>query len=403
MQRREINWTGVGYGLALSIFAAYQQLKLPPVLPILIETYGFGRILAGGFMSVYAVMGLLLSLRLGNAMQRRGTLVLLNTAFSLFTVAAAAMMLWPETAWLFLTARAAEGIAFAILAIAGPAICTANAGARGLAIAAALIATWIPMGALIANLLTAGLVEWAGWRSLWGIGIVTTAGMALWTAAIRRDPGVRLGAYRSIAADAATPATEDERRRWLTMTLAALLFTLWGIQMFAYLTWLPDYLVTIHGYSPRAAALLFVIPVAVLTAFNLVAAPILRAGVPVALLFVCAVGIQTGFWLLMPYLDVVSAAIGAFFIYAAAAGLAPTCLFAMPATIFGIDRAGSKAFGVLMMGRNLGVLCGPLLTGAIVQLTGGWQFVPYTLGVVGLCAITGALLLHTRLRRFAHR
>jgi MFS family permease len=209
--------------------------------------------------------------------------------------------------------------------------------------------------------------------------------------------------YRSIEADAAAPATEEERRRWLTMILAAFLFTLWGIQMFAYLTWLPDYLVNIHGHSPRAAALLFVIPVAVLTAFNLIAAPILRAGVPVALLFVCAVGIQTGFWLLMPYLDVVSAAIGAFFIYAAAAGVAPTCLFAMPGTIFGIDRAGSKAFGVLMTGRNLGVLCGPLLTGAIVEFTGGWQLVPDTLGVVGLCAIAGALLLHSRLRRVAQR
>ena len=399
MHQTEINRTGVCFGLALSIFAAYQQLKLPPVLPILIESYGFGRILAGGFISVYALLGLLLSLRLGGVMQRRGMSVLLNIAFSLFVVAAAVMMLWPEQGWLFLSARAMEGVAFAILAIAGPAICTANAGTRGLAIAAALIATWIPMGALIANLLTAALVEWAGWRSLWATGIVATGAMALWTAAVRRDSHVRLGPTRSAAPGAPASRTDPDRGRWRIMALAAFLFTLWSLQMFAYLTWLPDYLVQNYGYSPRVAALLFMVPVAVLTVFNLIAAPILRAGVPVALLFVAAVGVQTAFWILLPYLDLLSAAIGAFVIFAAAAGVAPTCLFALPGTIFGVDRAGGSAFGVLMTGRNLGVLCGPLMTGALVQLTGGWHLVPHALGVIGLAAIAGGLLLHTQLKR----
>lgn len=398
MPRHEINWTGLGFGLALSIFAAYQQLKLSPVLPILIGEYSFGRILAGGFMSVYAVVGLVLSLRLGNILQRRGTTTLLNTAFSLFAVASAIMMFWPQFGWLFLAARMMEGVAFAILAIAGPAICTANAGPRGLALAAALIATWIPMGALIANLLAAGLVDWAGWRSLWMIGILATGAMALWTAVIRRNPEVRLGAVRTIPLTSQAPDAGAARAKRRSMILAALLFTVWSVQMFAYLTWLPDYLVHAHDFSPRLAALLFVVPMAVLTVFNLVAAPILRAGVPVAALFIASVGVQTAFWFLMPHLGPVAAAVGGLVIYAAAAGVAPTCLFAMPGTIFGIEHAGSYSYGVLMTGRNLGVLCGPLLTGALVHFTGGWESVPPTLGVMGLIAIAGALLLHARLR-----
>jgi MFS family permease len=396
MQQTAINWKGVAFGLALAIFAAYQQLKLPPVLPILIDSYGFGRTLAGGFISVYALLGLLLSLRLGGIMQRRGMTALLGTAFSMFAVAATVMMVWPQHGWLFLAARALEGIAFAILAIAGPAICTANAGLRGLAVAAALIATWIPVGALVANLLTAALVDWAGWRSLWAIGIAATGAMALWTAYIRRDPTVRLGEPDGRTRIATLPHMDGIR--WRAMALAAGLFTLWSVQMFAYLTWLPDYLVQNYGYSPRVAAMLFMVPVAVLTAFNLVAIPILRAGVPVAVLLACAVGIQSSFWLLLPWLDPLSAAIGGLFIYAAAAGVAPTCLFAMPGTIFGLDRAGGRAFGALMTGRNLGVLCGPLLTGALVELIGGWESVPLVLGIVGTCTFLGALLLHTRLR-----
>jgi len=396
MHQTAINWKGIGFGLALAVFAAYQQLKLPPVLPILIESYGFGRTLAGGFISVYALLGLLLSLRLGTIMQRRGMTALLGIAFSMFAFAATVMMVWPQDGWLFLAARALEGIAFAILAIAGPAICTANAGLRGLAVAAALIATWIPVGALIANLLTAALVDWAGWRSLWAIGIAATGAMALWTAYIRRDPTVNLGEPDGRAPAATLPRMDGIR--WRAMALAAGLFTLWSVQMFAYLTWLPDYLVQNYGYSPRVAAMLFMVPVAVLTAFNLVAIPILRAGVPVAILLACAVGIQSSFWLLLPWLDALSAAIGGLFIYAAAAGVAPTCLFAMPGTIFGVDRAGGRAFGALMTGRNLGVLCGPLLTGALVEIIGGWESVPLVLGIVGGCTFLGALLLHTRLR-----
>lgn len=397
MQRQEINWMGVAFGLALAIFAAYQQLKLPPVLPILIGDYAFGRILAGGFISIYAVMGLLLSLRLGNIMQRRGTAALLNVAFALFTVAAAIMMVWPEYGWLFLAARGMEGVAFAILAIAGPAICTANAGTRGLAIAAALIATWIPMGALIANLLAVGLVEWIGWRSLWAIGIVATAGMALWTATVRRNPKVRFGTALKRQETTTPPVGVGHRGR--SMALAAALFTLWGIQFFAYLTWLPDYLVDDHGFSPRNAALLCAFAMVILTIFNLLAAPILRAGVPVPLLFIAAAGVQTIFWFMLPYLDPISAAVWGLFIYAAAAGVAPTCLFALPATIYGIERAGSHSFGVLMTGRNLGVLGGPLLSGALVHFAGSWDAVPPVLGVLGVISIVGALVLHARLRQ----
>ena len=81
-----INWPGIAYGLSLAILAAYQQFKLPPVLPLLIGHYGFGRTLAGGFMSVYAFCGLLLSLLLGSFMQRRDATVLLNLSFLLLKI-----------------------------------------------------------------------------------------------------------------------------------------------------------------------------------------------------------------------------------------------------------------------------------------------------------------------------
>ncbi len=399
MAARGINWTGIGFGFGLMALAAYQQLKLPPALPVLIEAYGFERILGGAFMSVYALSGLLLSLRLGGLIQRHGAVVFLYAAFGMFALAAMAMMIWPENGWLFLAARAVEGVAFAILAIAGPSICTANAGPGGLAIASGIVAAWIPVGGLIASLVAAGIgLDEGGsnWRVLWAAGIAGAAALAFWTWRLQRQGGIDLG--RPLEDTAAAPTTlPATRKQWRDMTLAAFLFTLWSVQFFAYVTWLPAYLVEARGISVSSAAALFMIPTALVILFNLLAAPILRAGMPVALLLAAAAVVQGGVWLLLPVLGPVAAGIAAFGVYAAAAGLTPTCLFAMPGTIFGIDRATAKPFAVLMTGRNLGVLAGPVVTGWLVQQTGGWETLPPTLGAVTVALAAGAVFLHRRL------
>lgn len=74
MADKPTNWTGVLFGLAIAVVAAFQQFKLPPVLPLMIDRYGYDRVLAGGFMSVFALAGLVLSWNLGRWMQRHGAL-----------------------------------------------------------------------------------------------------------------------------------------------------------------------------------------------------------------------------------------------------------------------------------------------------------------------------------------
>jgi len=59
--RRQTSWFGVALGLGLGTLAAYHLFKLPPALPILLELYDYGMVTAGGFMSVYAIIGLLTS------------------------------------------------------------------------------------------------------------------------------------------------------------------------------------------------------------------------------------------------------------------------------------------------------------------------------------------------------
>ena len=49
------------FGVALGIVSSFQLFKVPPVLPVLLGTYGYGKLLAGGLMTVYALVGLLLA------------------------------------------------------------------------------------------------------------------------------------------------------------------------------------------------------------------------------------------------------------------------------------------------------------------------------------------------------
>src|SRR3546814_13179359 len=66
-----------------------------------------------------------------------------------------------------LAGRGLEGAAFAILAVAGTALATANAAAEHRALVIGLVSAWVPIGQLPAALLGPFPLETAGWQSPW--------------------------------------------------------------------------------------------------------------------------------------------------------------------------------------------------------------------------------------------
>jgi len=55
MNRERTDWMGVAFGILLACLVAFQQFKLPPVLPVLLADYHWDRTLAGGLMAIYAL------------------------------------------------------------------------------------------------------------------------------------------------------------------------------------------------------------------------------------------------------------------------------------------------------------------------------------------------------------
>jgi hypothetical protein len=135
------------------------------------------------------------------------------------------------------------------------------------------------------------------------------------------------------------------------------------------------------------------VPVAVLIPTTVVVGMVLRSGVPVGPLLACGLAVQAAIWWLVP---VTGGGLGgalSLAAYGIAAGVCPTCLFAMPGVIVGRGRAAAPAFGIIMTGRNLGVLIGPMLLGQAFKMTGAWDLAVPIFGTVTTLAFALGVFL----------
>ncbi len=388
------DWRSVCFGLALSWYAAYALFKLPPVLPMLLVEYGYDRTLAGGFMSVYAVAGLTLSIALGRMVDRHGITRPVLGALAIMASGTLLSMAAPTSGALVLAGRGLEGVAFALLAICGPVIANRGASVRHLPVVIGLTAAWIPVGQLSATALAPVALAGAGWPLLWYAGLAGAAVLAVVT--IRRGNGTAAARPTGQSATPVAPCLDPRQR--LSLVLASMIFLLWSGQYFAYMTWLPQYFVEVHGLSPTQAAAGYALPVALVLVLTVVTGLIMRAGVPPGVLLCVALVAQTAVWLAIPRIHSGAAGIVSLIAYGIGAGVAPASLFAMPAVIAG-KGGPAVAFGIIMTGRNLGVLLGPVVLPQILAHFAGWDVVAITFGCTTLVALALGLVLAVRLAR----
>ena len=407
-QTSQTNWTGVSYGIVLGFVAAYFQFKVPPVLPVMFDLYAYDTIVAGGFMSIFAIAGMLISVRVGRAIRRDGAQRYLMAAFGLMLAGTALGLAFPESGSVMLTSRLIEGFGAAVLAVCMPAFANMSAGPGHLPIIIAAQATWIPVGQLVANLVAQPSVAVNFWQPVWWFGAAATVAVALWTLWIVRRgsvPGVadkRVAHIRAADADGTSPPkpTDDplSGKEIRALWVAAVLFFLWQAQFMGYFTWLPVYLVDVRDFTADGAVQLNQIPVVVLLVFSLIGGLILKTGVGVIKLLTFALALQALGWAMIPFAGNAVIGLTSLVVWGIAAGLTPTSLWALPSTLVGGHRAGTDAFAVVLTGRYLGILAGPLIAAGMFELTGDWITVAYTFVGIAGATIVGTLYLGTRIR-----
>ncbi|MDZ7713552.1 MAG: MFS transporter [Rhodovibrio sp.] len=316
------NWTGVALGLAIACYAAFQQFKMPPALPLMLDAYGYDSRLAGGFMSAYAVAGLLLSLLLGRTIAQRGAGLPVAAALVLMTLGLLVTLAVPDSGATVLGARLFEGVAFTVLAIAGPVLANANASQRALPLVVAATAAWIPVGQLMAIGAAGPAFRLSGWPGLWFLGLLLTAALAALASgglaarpggAGRGPAGRRPAGRRRRPAEPGAGRIDDGHRRRVPAVVDA---------VFAYMTWLPQYLVDL-GLSVDGALLGYALPVAIMLPSILMTGRLVQRGVPIGRLLVIGLALQAATWGLLPLAGDGVWGVGTLVLYGIGAGIVP--------------------------------------------------------------------------------
>lgn len=390
-QERKTNWAGVAFGLSLASFAAFQQFKLPPVLPLLLERYSYERWLAGSFMGIYALAGLLLTLALARWIASRGAFPALWLALALFLLANLATLALPEQGWLVLLARAAEGIAFAACAVVGPATANGSASLRHLPLVIGATAAWIPLGQIAGALLAQPALESGDWPLVWWAAVGATLLFALWVWQLQAKRSVALAGGGNTGHG--PPLTRAERR---SLWIAGIAFLIFSGQYFAYMTWLPQYLIEVHALAKEQALYAYLLVVAVLAIVNVIGGWWMRHGFDAGPMLAVGMALQAACWFLSPWTQGAVAGLISLAVYGIGAGLAPTALFAMPSRILGPGRPLVPAFGIIMTGRNVGVLLGPVVLALLSEIKDGWVLSAPLFGGVSVVAVLLGLWLWRR-------
>ncbi|MDE0238936.1 MAG: MFS transporter [bacterium] len=380
---RRSDWGGIWLGLAVSSFAAFQMLKLPPSLPLFIEAYGYGRVIAGALVSVYALAGIFFSMSAGTLTGRYPIHVLAGS-LACFFLGNAVTLVFPEVAWLNLVARTIEGLAYTVFAIAGAAIANRSAAPADLSLVAGIVAVWVPVGQILALVTGYLFFDSLGWQPLWWLSLFLTFALALWL--LHRRAGVE----RALRVEVKDLGAGELRQRF-SLWLAAGVFAAWGGQYIAFMTWLPDYMVGHFQVGADEAAAINAVSVAGVLVSCLATGWLLRKGVSLGLLFTGATLIQAIVWIAGPHLDGLAGLV-AITAYGIVAGAPPTCMFAVPARLFGGERAGPSVFAPMMTVRSVGVLLAPIVAGGLVD-TEGWAFFAWTYGLLTFAAAAAGGLM----------
>ena len=347
-------------------------------------------------MSIYAVAGLLLSIPVGRSI-RTGQV----KAAILFGLIAMLMgnllcLIDPSSEWLFLCGRLLEGVSYTIMGVVGPVIINRQAPPQRYPLVISLLSLWIPVGQIAAALINAALIGSFGWQGVWWSGVVFTLATLLWASRIR------LPEFTSPVMDPGRSGNALFRQEWVALITVTAVFMLWTGQYYAYMTWLPQYLIERHGLTLSASILGYLAPVFVIVVVNLLTGALLRAGVRIGSLFAFGATLQAITWWLTPLTDSPVWGLMSLVAYGIAAGISPTCLFGMAGLIVGRSGATATGWGFVMSGRNVGVLFGPILIGYLFNHLGSWNGVSPVFGLLTSLAAAGAFLLAYQFRKYGY-
>jgi MFS family permease len=360
-------WLVLAVLLLFSIAAPLNQFKVPPIIPILMDSLGLSVSGAGLLMSVYAVTGLILALPAGLIYQRIGprrTGILAGVSI----VLGATLGALSEGMGGLLASRVIEGIGTSFMAVLAPAIIAQWFSARERGTAMGIWAIWVPVGTVAMLIAAPALAQAAGWRSVWWLGaayaLVVTAIYLLFVRPSPARTATVLSSQGEAHAGSSVTSTQVLRNRDIWLLAAA--FGAFNASVIGIATYLPTFLTEQRGLTLAQAAFVASIT-SMITIFSAPGGGIISDRIgsrkkPYLVGFAASI-------ILLPLTGAVSlqGLLVVVVISGLVLGMIPTNIFAAAVEAAGDERQGGAAMAVIMVGQNAGMLAGPVIFGALAE------------------------------------
>jgi MFS family permease len=369
-----------------TLAAPLNQTKVPPVLPLLRETFALDYGSAGQLISIFSVMAIVLALPAGFILQKIGIKVtgLISVGSLMIGSALGAMA---GGAGMLFFGRFVEGIGMGLIMVAAPAAISIWFPAEKRGLPMGLWASSVGVGIIAAMNLAPKLVAAYNWQAVWWAGSAFAAIAFVFFGILFRMPK-----KEEIQQSPAQPAVGSPEDKSVSLTksmansslwMIAISFGMYNLTVMAWNNFYPDFLATKRGFSLEDAGFtssllmlagIFAGPIAGFISDRIGSRKmvILVPYIILTLLFLFPFTV-TG-WMIPGVMILAGITVGA---------IAPVTLAAVPEIMKKPETIGI-GMGVAALCQNLGMYIGPALFGALLEIT-GWATAGYLM--IPLCVI----------------
>jgi predicted MFS family arabinose efflux permease len=234
-----------------SVVSPFNQFKIPPLMPVLMQTFQIDLTQAGLLMSVIAMIGLVLALPTGIILQRLGPKIALLIALGLMAIGAGIGAL-ADTFAMLLGSRVVEAFGMGLMGVTAPATIAMWFPPERQGTPMGIWATWVPIGSVAIYNLSPVMAASLGWEAIWWIGagfaaiMMVVSGLLITRPPAHDQPGIQAQATPNLREALAN------RNIWLL----ALAFACMNLTLISVATYYPTFLNEVRGYPLAQAAFL---------------------------------------------------------------------------------------------------------------------------------------------------
>ncbi|PWH19234.1 MAG: hypothetical protein DDG59_03550 [Anaerolineae bacterium] len=343
-----------------SVAAPFNQFKVPPILPMIMERFGINLSQGGSLMSTVALTGLLLALPAGLIVQKLGSRTSGLIALGCLAGGAVLGALSPTFGVLALS-RVIEGIGIGLMGVIAPATIAQWFPPQRQGAAMGIWATWVPVGSILMYNLAPRFSLAYGWQSVWWGGAAFTLLAALLYAWLVRQPPQSEPQKGAAQSSLSFRKALANREIWL---LGAA-FACFNFVMVSIGTYYPTFLHEVRGYPlPQASFLSSIATLVVL--FSAPAAGWLSDRLNSRRLLIALPFLAIAILLLFPFRVQGMGIVLLMSIQGLLIGALPTATFAAAPEVMRKPQWAGLGLAVVLFGQYFGQLTGPLVFGELV-------------------------------------